>query len=307
MRLITIADADVNSDSNFREHCARLEAGDILFFPQSPINIAPEDLEFLLNQQQVGAGYHKNIAYRPGLLNQPDRVTGFAKTSPDAEARLLRIMRGYSQSVVRFLTEFLAPYQARWHLDYASFRPQAEESRQLALRKRNDLLHTDAFPTRPTSGDRILRFFNNINPTETRDWVTGGTFAELAAKYAGDNKPFPLPHPVSAASRARQAIGKLPVVHSIFPRWARSPYDAFMMDFHNFLKENADYQQSCEKLHLNFAPGSSWMVYTDTVSHAVLRGQFALEQTLLVRHAAMVAPACSPLRVLENLAGGKLA
>ena len=168
------------SEDRAREYCAQLESGAILFFPLSPIRIAPGDLAFLLNQQQAGTGYHKNIAYRPS----EDRVTGFVKSSTSSEQQLQRIMREYSRSVVEFLERFLAPYQQRWQLDYASYRPQAEESRQLALRKRNDLMHIDAFPTRPTKGDRILRFFNNINPAETRNWVTGGTFGDLARRYA---------------------------------------------------------------------------------------------------------------------------
>src|SRR5579884_2088630 len=141
-----------------RQYCAQLEAGDIIFFPQSPIEIPKEDLEFLLGAQQVDSGYHKNIAYRP----QQDRVTGFAKDAKNQaiEERLRAIMRGYSRSVTKFLTAFLAPYQSRWRLDYASYRPQEEAGRKLTQRKRNDLLHTDAFRTRPTHGDRILRFFN---------------------------------------------------------------------------------------------------------------------------------------------------
>jgi hypothetical protein len=303
MPVITV---DSGSAMSPEECCTQLESGAILFFPQSPIHIAKDDLDFLLNQQQTGAGYHKNIAYRP----EEDRVTGFVKSSPDSEEHLLRIMRGYSQSVVRFLSEFLAPYQQRWHLDYASYRPQAEESRQLALRKRNDLMHTDAFPTRPTQGDRILRFFNNINPSATRNWMTGGTFHDLVKHYAM-RAPAPagkvaLPSPVSSASRLRQTIGGIAPIRAVAPQWARSPYDAFMMDFHNFLKENSDYQANSPKEYANFPSGSSWMCYTDTVSHAVLSGQFALEQTFLVRHDAMVAPERSPLNILEGMAGGKL-
>jgi hypothetical protein len=115
-----------------------------------------------------------------------------------------------------------------------------------------------------------------------------------------------LPSPVSSASRLRQSIGNIAPVRAVSPQWARSPYDAFMMDFHNFLKENSDYQANSRKEYANFPPGSSWMCYTDTVSHAVLSGQFALEQTFLVRHDAMVAPERSPLNILEGMAGGKL-
>ncbi len=59
-----------------------------------------------------------------------------------------------------------------------------------------------------------------------------------------------------------------------------------MMRFHNFLKENASFQADCRKEYLRFPAGSSWMVYTDMVPHAVLSGQYALEQTFLVEHQA---------------------
>jgi hypothetical protein len=48
------------------------------------------------------------------------------------------------------------------------------------------------------------------------------------------------------------------------------------------------------------------MVYTDTVPHAVLSGQYALEQTFLVDHQAMVAPQYSPLTVLETMSHASL-
>jgi len=79
-----------------------------------------------------------------------------------------------------------------------------------------------------------------------------------------------------------------------------------MMRFHNFLKENAVFQAECAKYPWQFPSGSSWMVYTDTVPHAVLAGQYALEQTFLVRPEALVAPEVSPLKVLESIAGEQL-
>ena len=86
------------------------------------------------------------------------------------------------------------------------------------------------------------------------------------------------------------------------PSLKRSPYDEFMMRFHNYLKENAAFQQNCPKQHWEFPPGSSWMVYTDMVSHAVLSGQFALEQTLIISREVMVSPERSPYGVLSRLA-----
>jgi hypothetical protein len=303
MALITIdpqqheSPASVPLEVQARAWCQRLEAGDILYFPQSPIPFRREDLSFLLGQQQTGSSLHKNIAYKPNL----DSVSGLdAGTTSVAELEQLRaVMRKYSQNVTRFLTTFLSPYRERWQLDYTSFRPQEEQGRDLPLRRRNDLLHTDAFPTRPTRGARILRFFNNIHPSRTRDWVVSDPFALLAARYAPQQ--IPLPAPGSSASRALRSVANAAGLGSAIPSLKRSPYDDFMMRFHNFLKENSQFQAECRKEYLQFAPGSSWMVYTDMVPHAVLAGQYALEQTFLVEHQAMVAPESSPLSVLEAM------
>jgi hypothetical protein len=310
MALITIAldPAQLESWENAppteqaRAWCERLEAGDILYFPQTPISFRPQDLSFLLGQQQTGSTLHKNIAYKPNL----DSVSGLdANSAGAAELKQLQaIMRQYSQDVTRFLTRFLSPYQGRWKLDYASFRPREEEGRDLPLRRRNDLLHTDAFPTRPTRGARILRFFNNIHPTRTRDWVVSDPFSALAPRYAPEQ--IALPAAGNAAGRALRSLAAAAGLGYAVPSLKRSPYDDFMMRFHNFLKENADFQRDCTKNHFDFPPGSSWMVYTDTVSHAVLSGQYALEQTFLVAPEAMVRPEVSPLGVLERMAGAKL-
>jgi hypothetical protein len=289
------------SDEQARAWCAQLEAGDILYFPQTPIAIPHSDLEFLLGQQQTDSSLHKNIAYKPNI----DKLSGVDTKTADtaAVARLHGVMRGYSQAVTQFLAGFLAPYRANWRLDYASFRPQEEQGRDLSLRRRNDLLHTDAFPTRPTLGSRILRFFNNIHPARTRDWVVSDPFAQVVRQFAPADIA---PHPDAAASRAAKSLGRAVGLGSAIPSLKRTPYDDFMMRFHNFLKENARFQAECAKYPWQFPPGSSWMVYTDTVPHAVLAGQYALEQTLLVSPEALVAPEYSPLRVLEGIAGAAL-
>ena len=306
MQLVTISRSDLESSvrdgDRLRHYCAQLEAGDILFFPETPIAIPEDDLSFLLGHQQVGSGYHKNIAYRP----LEDRITGFDAQDAASAERLRGIMGRYSRDVIAFLQHFLEPYRSQWKVDYASYRPEEEQSRALALRKRNDLLHTDAFPTRPTHGDRILRFFNNINPQRTRNWITTETFDVLVQKMCTgklNNGTVPLPSSMetSAIKKGLAGIG----AGKLVPSLKRSPYDEFMMRFHNYLKENSHFQQNCPKQHWEFPPGSSWMVYTDMVSHAVLSGQFALEQTLIVSRQAMVVPEKSPYGVLSRVAGAR--
>ena len=289
------------STDQLYDWCAQLEAGDILYFPQTPIAIPETDLQFLLGQQQTDSSLHKNIAYKPNI----DKLSGVDTKTADATAvaRLQAIMRQYSKSVTGFLTGFLAPYKANWRLDYASFRPQEEEGRDLPQRRRNDLLHTDAFPTRPTYGARILRFFNNIHPTRTRDWIVSDPFATIVKQFA----PAQIaPQVDTAFSRAAKSLSRGIGLGAAIPAIKRSPYDDFMMRFHNFLKENPGFQANCPKHAFNFPPGTSWMVYTDTVPHAVLAGQYALEQTFLVHPEALVTPETSPLKVLEGIAGTSL-
>ena len=48
-----------------RAWCAQLEAGAILLFRRTPVQLAEEDITFLLGQQQSDSSLHKNIAYKP--------------------------------------------------------------------------------------------------------------------------------------------------------------------------------------------------------------------------------------------------
>ncbi len=289
-------------DSQLRAWAAQLEAGGVIYFPQTPIPIPPADLDVLLGQKQKDSSLHKNIAYKPNR----DELTGVdAKSSPaEAVEQLHGIMRRYSKSIETFLATFLAAYRQRWTLDYASYRPIEEQGRDLSTRKRNDLLHTDAFPTRPTKGWRILRFFHNIHPTRTRDWVTGDAFAKVVGNFAPGK--LAIPRPDGAATKAGKGLAKATGLAGLVPQWKRTPYDEFMMQLHNTMKEDSEFQGVCTKEYFQFAPGSSWMVYTETVPHAVLAGQYALEQTFLVDPDAMVTPESAPVRVLEKMAGARL-
>jgi hypothetical protein len=285
-----------------RNWIARLEAGEVIYFPQTPVPIPQEDLDFLLGQHQAESRLHKNIAYKPGI----DRLSGVDEKSADKAGveQMQAVMRRYSKSVAEFLSVFLEPYEQRWTLDYASYRPIEEQGRDLATRKRNDLLHTDAFPTRPTRGARILRFFHNIHPTRTRDWVLGEPFARVVGEFVPGTLAMPRADGALAGSgkKLAQAVG----LAALVPQWKRTPYDAFMMDLHNAMKEDERFQRECKKESFQFPAGSSWMVYTETVPHSVLAGQYALEQTFLVSPEAMVTPGSSPLAILEKMAGARL-
>ena len=273
-----------------------LEAGRILLFPRTPFALREEDRDLLLRQRPGGGSYHKNIAYRPA----EDRVTGSAGQGEEARG-LARVLREYSRSVVRFTSSILPSYSARWRVDFASFRSEEEEGRALPLRSRNDLVHVDAFPTRPTHGDRILRVFTNVNPQAPRVWSSGGTFEELADRFAAAS---------GLLARARRegmggALLRLARAAGL-PVAVRSPYDRFMLSFHHYLKENGAFQAEAGKATLRFPAGSTWMVFTDMVSHAVLAGRYALEQTFIVSRASLALPEKAPIAILERIAGAPL-
>ena len=140
------------------------EEGNILLLDPTPFAPNDEDGAFLRDQQQTVGGSHKNIAYKPHL----DRVTGVSKKSVQSAERTRRIISDYSRGALGAMSSLFPNYARYWRVDYASFRPVEEQGRNLPIRHRNDLMHIDAFPTRPTHGDRILRLFTNIHPTRDR-------------------------------------------------------------------------------------------------------------------------------------------
>ncbi|HLV81234.1 MAG TPA: Kdo hydroxylase family protein [Chthonomonadaceae bacterium] len=281
------------------EYSRQLERGNILLLAQTPYMPSEEDCAFLRAQRQSESKAHKNIAYKPHL----DRATGTAGQAEEDAGRLHRILAQYSQGALAFLSEIFPHYARVWKVDYASFRPVEEEGRVLPLRHRNDLMHLDAFPTRPTHGARILRAFTNIHQTKDRVWGASDSFEDLAGRYARAAGLDRVTTPLSSARRRAAQAGRL--VGLKVP--ARSPYDEFMLQFHHFLKGHEEFQRTGRRHVVAFPPGASWICFTDQIGHSVLSGQYALEQTCIVPLEAMVLPELSPLAVLERLAGRPLA
>ena len=279
------------------KYCEELEAGNILFFAKIPFPFFQEDIDFLLSQRQTCAKNRKNIAYKPHL----DKITNFEKKSPVETERIHKIMKKYSHCIVRFLSTLLSPYASSWKLDYASFRPFQEKGRKLRIHARNDLLHTDAFPSRPMHGDRILRFFTNISPSQSRRWITAHSFKELVEKFGGTKElPFPKPIYNTPGKKLFRKVKKS-MYDLGFPLKLRSPYDHFMLSLHHFIKKNEAYQKDCPKDHWEFAPRCCWMVFTDQTTHAALAGQYALEQTLIIPRHSLLKPEEAPASILERL------
>ncbi len=288
-----------------QEYRQVLERGDILFFPGGffpggRFQIPPQVIEGLLGATQDARSIHKNIAYKPAK----DVVSGLIDKSEAEQTRTA--MRTYSGLALDFMRGILPDYARSWKVDYASFRSIEERGRNLPQTKRNDLLHVDAFPTRPVFGDLILRCFTNVNPTEARHWLTSDPFAVLAGREAmnaglksyAESAGSPLSGLRRTAVRTLRKAG-LPLVD-------RSPYDAFMLHFHDWLKGNADYQKNCRKYRFELPPGSTWLVFTDMVPHAVLSGRLALEQTVIISRSGMADPSRAPSSILEKMTGKSL-
>jgi hypothetical protein len=124
-------------------------------------------------------------------------------------------------------------------------------------------------------------------------WRVGEAFEDHARRFiAAARRPLP---------GEAWALNRLGVTKA-----RRTPYDFMMLALHDASKLDVDYQASAPRREVAFGPGATWVVYTDSVVHAAIRGRYALEQTFYLPLAAMAAPEASPVRILERLTGRAL-
>jgi len=272
----------------------RLERGEVVYYPVCPFPLPQgDDMTFLL-EQRLASRAHKNVSYDP----RRDKASGFFRRSAAQAERLRHLLADFAHTVTDWLRANLPRYAAAWRPDLVSYRPVEEATRKLRLKARNDLLHVDAFPTRPTNGWRILRCFVNVNPTEPRVWVTSDPFARLLERY-GVAAGLPGHQGIDWVRRLRDGLVRL-----FRPgRPKRSVYDAFMLRLHDYLKANEDFQERTTKQFWKFPPGSAWLAITDTCSHAVLRGRFALEHSYFLAPHSLALPEESPAALLARMCG----
>ena len=79
-----------------------------------------------------------------------------------------------------------------------------------------------------------------------------------------------------------------------------------MLQLHDAMKFDAQYQQSGAQLTVPFAAGSVWVCCSDQATHAVMSGQYMIEQTLHLPPGREVDPQSSPLAILTRLVGRPL-
>lgn len=269
-----------------------LECGEVLYYPTCPFSLPAEDDCRFLREQHLASAFHKNISYDP----QRGDVTGFAQTSAEQAERLRVVLGAFAATATTWLASVLPRYATAWEPDRATLRPEEEATRRLRQTARNDLLHLDAFPNRPSQGRRILRLFVNINETEPRVWVTSETFARLLERYG---REVGLPPSAGPAWVWQLGADMLSLLRP--GRQPRALYDAFMRRLHHFLKANDEFQERAPRRFWKFAPGSAWLVFTDGVSHAELRGRFALEHSYFIAPHTLALPDQAPAALLERM------
>ena len=79
-----------------------------------------------------------------------------------------------------------------------------------------------------------------------------------------------------------------------------------MLQLHDRAKADAEFQRASPQARVDFAPGTTWVVYSDQVVHAAMDGQHMLEQTFYLDVDHLQRPETSPLRTLERLMGRAL-
>ena len=263
-----------------------LEDGAVVRFPKLPFALQPSEAALL--EAAVLSG-RKNISYRPA-----GRSIKGMRGDAAAAATACGLLERYYRST-RSLVAQLYPAPGALIDGRGSLRPAEIEGRlPKSWRKDDTRLHVDAFPATPVQGRRILRVFSNVHPgVRERVWQVGERFGDVARHFF---PRLPAPNPLAARLMELARI----------TRGRRTGYDHYMLNLHDAMKQDVAYQSGVGKTTVRFAPGETWMVYTDLVSHAALAGRHALEQTFYVPPQALRHRERAPFAILEKLAGRPL-
>jgi hypothetical protein len=265
---------------------AALESGDVLFLPGLEFEITLAERPLFSRAIATAA---KNISFDP----RRGSLKGAALDGLD-RAPLRDLVSRFSGLSTELIGQLLPAYRDRIELGRASFRPVEVAGRASSWRKDDTRLHVDSFTATPVQGRRILRVFTNVNPHgRPRTWRIGEDFERVAERFV------PGLHPPWPGSGTLLRLLRL-------TKSRRSPYDALMLQLHDRMKADTDYQARAPQTEVQFPAGSTWLAFTDQVSHAAMAGQYQLEQTFLVPVAAMLDDRRSPLRILERIVGRRL-
>lgn len=263
-----------------------VEGGCVLRFPHMPFVLREGEARFL--DPRWSNGNAKNISLRGS-----GELRGAQGEAADLQALRALIERFALQSA-QLVDRLFPQYRGKLRPGNASLRPFEVETRNRSWRQDDTRLHVDAFPSNPMRGVRLLRVFTNVHPgARARQWRVGEAFSDFALRFAPRLRP---PLPGSA-----RLLRLLRVTKAV-----RTPYDHAMLQLHDLAKADLDYQRDAPQAAVDFAPGSTWVVFSDQVLHAVMGGQHMMEQTFYLHPDDQLVPSTAPLRVLERLLGHEL-
>ena len=280
-----------------------LEHGKIVKFSTCPIELPDDEQLRLLREELPKSLKRKNVSYHP----EADRVTGLEDDAPVA-GLAYDVLSTHRSRIEAFLKHVMPTLASRMRSGTCSFRPIEEQGRNLKPHASNELVHIDAGAYGATNGDRILRFFVNVNPEKDRVWATKGAFPELFERYGqeaglhADLTPT-LARGLGGKLRTSLLNGLAGIGLPLATVLDSSPYDRVMRKFHNFMKDTPAFQESPDNHQvIHFQPFSAWMVFTDMVSHASVSGQHALVYTALIPLEACRHPELAPINILRAAA-----
>lgn len=258
-----------------------LENGYVLVFPSLSFPLVTDEQPFL--SSDIADPKSKNVSYDI----HKDRLTGALCPENDI-GKLRAMMKRYALTSRQFLERLIPSYSPFLIQAKTSFRPVEIAGRKSSYRKDDSLLHVDSFPSSPTKGQRILRIFTNINPKgKPRVWRLGEPFEDVVEKM------------IARTSSPMWGIASLYKWLGITKDY-RTPYDHYMLQIHDAMKGDNHYQKTVSQCEVQFPPGTTWIVYTDQVSHAAMSGQHVLEQTFHLPVKGIKNTSTIPLKVLEK-------
>ena len=265
---------------------AALEAGKVLYFPRLSFELREEEKSLL--RPDIRSAKARNIS-----LDANNLLKG-AEGDAVVQQALTEMIGRFREQVQTLVYSLLPRYQGALRLAPTSYRPMQVETRAQSWRADDRRMHVDAFPSRPNYGERILRVFSNINPEGApRVWRVGEPFEAVAERFLPRAKPY-----VAWQARLLKALR--------ITKSYRSEYDHLMLQLHDGMKGDQDYQETAEQVTMPFPAGSVWVCFSDQVPHAVMSGQYMLEQTLHIPADKQYDAQSSPLAILTRMMGRPL-
>lgn len=257
-----------------------LESGKVLYFPN--LNFHLENTVLLgskacLDKKRKSMTYYIKDGSMKGIDSKNAHIMTFKN-----------MMQSYTAFAENLITHLCPHYSSDIITGRTSFRPMEVKGRKTSYRKDDTRLHVDAFPSMPMDKNRILRVFSNVNPhQQDRIWKLGEPFEKVVSQF------FP-----KLRAPWWNEFNILNALH--ITKQKRSLYDHYMLQLHNQMKYDVDYQAKAQQQTVPFAAGSTWVVYSDVTSHAALEGAYLLEQTFYLPFTKMQEPDLAPQSILEK-------